>query len=736
MKKSHFLFIPLILAIWIFNVNAQGQKVDKSVLLQSDQIKSGELTVPDQLSVKVTPEEMSNEPISSILGGFLFEMGYGDMEGPMWAEMFFNRKFEKFPPYYFDRNWWYQLQDHGKPYLEKDWTQKSWYHNGYEHNAWLAAPGSEGPFLVDPTTTFFNLKTNLAEVTITPMTDPGSDNQYVRISNQENSRKGGLAQQGKWLRKNMTYHFRGSFRKVKGDGRIEILLFPEGSWEKPLARIPFVISETTFKEQHFDFDLKNFEGRATFALFISPGSTVDADNFSLMPADNVKGWRKDAIDAIKQIKPGALRWPGGCFASFYDWRKGVQPIDDRIPERSHMWGGWVYHDVGTMEYLNLCELTGSEPFISVNMFNPNKENYTYYDPVDNIHASQGEHFPQYTDISKGAALAAEWVAYCNAPVSHPMGKLRASQGHPAPFNVKYWELDNELFRWFNTPEALANACVIYSKAMKAVDPTIKLGICTYGKRLSAGVQTMLEIAGKDIDFLADRAISTKNVAQKVELMNNYNQLKGTSIKYTNTEFFTGFDQYGQKEISRYRTEKNERNLDHATWCYALNTANMLMMWQRFGGNVTFACFNSFVNNHLQSPFEVAKDTMMIKYVGYIYELMNRTQAKWPLKLEGFQPGEQNPFQVQAAYNLEKNKLVIYVYNDTPENRKASFDLKLLNKKFVRYNYTQLSCPEVLMVRTIKEPNEITRKNSSGNLAGNPEYRIEVPPFSFTKIIVE
>ncbi len=729
-------FLSLIVLTSVLNGFAQGQKVDKSVLLQSDQIKSAGLIVPDQLLVKVTSEEMSKEPISSILGGFLFEMGYGDMEGPMWSEMFFNRKFEKFPPYYFDRNWWYQLQDHGKTYLDTDWTTESWYHDGYEHNAWLAAPGSEEPFHIDTSTTFFNESTPLAKVIISPICAPGSDNQFIRISNQEISRKCGLAQQGKWIRKNMTYHFRGSFRKVKGDGKVEILMFPEGNWERPLARIPFVITETTFEEHHFDFDLKNFEGRATFAMFISPGSTVDADNFSLMPADNVKGWRKDAIEAIKQIKPGALRWPGGCFASFYDWRKGVQPIDERIPERSHMWGGWVYHDVGTLEYLNLCELTGCTPFISVNMFNPNKENYTYYDPVDNIHASQGEHFPQYTDIRKGAALAAEWVAYCNAPVTHPMGKLRASQGHPAPFNVKYWELDNELFRWFNTPEALANACVIYSKAMKAVDPTVKLGICTYGKRLSAGVQTMLEIAGKEIDFLADRAISTKNVAQKVDLMHNYNQINGTSVKYTNTEFFTGFDQYGQQQINRFRLEKNERNLDHATWCYALNTANMLMMWQRFGGDVEFSCFNSFVNDHLQSPFEVSKDNVMIKYVGYIYELMNRSLAKWPLKLEGFQPGEQNPFQVQAAFNLQKNKLVLYVYNDTPEKRKAGFNLGLLNQKFGKYRCFQLSCPDALMVRTIKEPNEMTRKENSGNLDGNREYKMEVPPFSFTEIILE
>jgi alpha-L-arabinofuranosidase len=732
MTRYDQFLIYLFLAFGILDANAQ----DKSVRLQADQPKADEFIQPMELSVSVNPEEMSQEPISSILGGFLFEMGYGDMEGPMRAEMFFNRKFEKFPPYHVDRNYWYQVEDQGKNNLETDWTKKAWYHNGYEHNSWFAAPGSEGPFHIDTTTTFFIETTPQAKVTIRPISVPGSDDQFLRITNSEKKTRCGLGQQGKWLHKGMNYTFRGSFRLVSGDPNAEILIFPEGSWKEPIARLPLKIAGSQFAQKTIHFSAGNYQGRATFALFIAPGSVVDVDNFSLMPDDQVMGWRKDAIEAIREIKPGALRWPGGCFASFYDWKKGILPADDRRPERSHMWGGWVYHDVGTMEYLNLCELTGSEPFIDVNMFSPNKKDYLYYDPVDSIFFNQGEHFPQFTDIQAGAKLAADWVAYCNAPASDPMGKLRAEQGHPEPFHVKYWELDNELFRWFNTPEDLANACVIYSRAMKAVDPSIKLGICSYGDRLSAGLPKMLEIAGKDIDFLADRGPLNANVKRKTDIIREYNRRNGTSIKYANTEFFISFDQYGDKEIRKFRKENNERNLDHATWCYALNTLNMLMMWQRYGGEVQFSCFNSFVNDHLHSPFEVTKDTTMIKYAGYIYELMNRSQARWPLTLNGYTADEKNPFQVQAAFNQERNKLVLYVYNDTPDNRKAVFEFSTLKGNYVKSSFTQLSCPELLMVRTIMEPNDITQKTGNDRLDGSGAYDIEVPPFSFTEIVLE
>jgi alpha-L-arabinofuranosidase len=736
MIKKLFLIFLTVGFMLIVPAGAQINKADKSVRLENSDNKTATFQVNQELAVKVTSQEMADQPISSILGGFLFEMGYGDMEGPLRAEMFFNRKFEKFPPYHVDRNYWYQVEDQGKHNLETDWTKKSWYHNGYEHNSWFAAPGSEGPFHIDTTTTFFKESTALANVTIQPLTDAGSDDQFVRISNHETKRMCGLGQQGKWLRKNMTYTFKGSFRLVKGEGKAKILLFPEGNWDSPLVTIPLVISVSQFGTQTFTFSAGNFQGRATFALFISPGSVVDADNFSLMPDDNLMGWRKDAVEAIRQIKPGALRWPGGCFASFYDWKKGILPVDQRRPERSHMWGGWVYHDVGTMEYLNLCELTGSEPFIDINMFSPNKENYLYYDPVDSIFFNEGEHFPQFKDIQAGARLAADWVAYCNAPVTNEWGKLRAEQGHPEPFHVKYWELDNELFRWFNTPEDLAEACVVYSKAMKAVDPTIKLGICSYGDRLSAGLPVMLAIAGKYVDFLADRGPFSSNVQRKVDLLHRYNQENGTAIKYADTEFFIGFDQYGEREIRQFRKEHQERNLDHATWCYALNTLNMLMMWQRFGGDVQFACFNSFVNDHLHSPFEVTRDTTMIKYAGYIYELMNRTQARWPLVLDGYTPGEWNPFQVQASFNDERNKLILYVYNDTPDSRRAKFDLTPLQQKFKTSSLNQLSCPELLMVRTIRQPNEIIKKMETGRIQHGNRVDIEVPPFSFSEIVLE
>ena len=121
----------------------------------------------------------------------------------------------------------------------------------------------------------------------------------------------------------------------------------------------------------------------------------------------------------------------------------------------------------------------------------------------------GHDFPQFTSLTKGAEAAADWVAYCNLPAgSHPMANLRVKHGYKEPFHVKYWELDNEVSRWFEAKD-YAWAAVIYSKAMKAVDPSINIGLVSYGGRwgspsYKAQLEDMLNIAGQHIDFLADR----------------------------------------------------------------------------------------------------------------------------------------------------------------------------------------------------------------------------------------
>jgi len=136
---------------------------------------------------------------------------------------------------------------------------------------------------------------------------------------------------------------------------------------------------------------------------------------SLMPADNIKGWREDVVALLKELDSPIYRWPGGNFVSGYNWRDGIGKRDKRPPRKNPAWKGIEHNDVGIHEYLELMELIAAEPFIAVN---------TGLGTVEDV---------------------ADEVEYCNGSADTPMGRLRARNGHPEPFNVKWWAVGNEMY---------------------------------------------------------------------------------------------------------------------------------------------------------------------------------------------------------------------------------------------------------------------------------------------------
>jgi alpha-L-arabinofuranosidase len=169
---------------------------------------------------------------------------------------------------------------------------------------------------------------------------------------------------------------------------------------------------------------------------------------SLMPVDNVEGFRPEVIAALRQLRFGVLRFPGGNFLSSYEWRYGVGDIDKRPPLFDAVWHAVQPNDVGTDEFLTLCRLLGVDPYITVN-------------------AGFGD-----------AWSARELVEYTNGAVSTPMGKWRAQNGHATPYNVELWGIGNEPWGDYQMGamslpqfELKHN---LFAKEMRKVDPSIKL----------------------------------------------------------------------------------------------------------------------------------------------------------------------------------------------------------------------------------------------------------------------
>jgi len=169
---------------------------------------------------------------------------------------------------------------------------------------------------------------------------------------------------------------------------------------------------------------------------------------SLMPADNIEGFRADVMALLHELNAPVYRWPGGNFVSGYDWRDGIGDRDKRPPRKNPAWRGVEPNDVGIHEFMRFCELLKTEPYIAVN-------------------AGLG-----------GVEMARNEVEYLNGDPATAMGKLRTKNGHMEPWHVKWWSVGNEMFGdWqlgFMSTLSFVEKHNAFSAAMKSVSPDIRL----------------------------------------------------------------------------------------------------------------------------------------------------------------------------------------------------------------------------------------------------------------------
>jgi alpha-L-arabinofuranosidase len=130
---------------------------------------------------------------------------------------------------------------------------------------------------------------------------------------------------------------------------------------------------------------------------------------------NTDGYRNDVLQALKSLHIPNLRWPGGCFADEYHWMDGIGPKENRKKMVNSNWGGVVEdNSFGTHEFLNFCELIGTEPYLSMNVGSGTVEEM------------------------------AKWVEYVNSDEAEsPMAQMRRKNGREKPWNVKFIGVGNE-----------------------------------------------------------------------------------------------------------------------------------------------------------------------------------------------------------------------------------------------------------------------------------------------------
>lgn len=278
---------------------------------------------------------------------------------------------------------------------------------------------------------------------------------YVRLGDPGHAHKRtGIENEGFFgvsVKKDADYRFsvwaRGENQKIK----IEIIDNSSMGETQVLVAKNLEINSKDWKQYEVILKAPVTEAKAHLRIFLASPGTVDLEHVSLFPVDTWKGrkngLRKDLVEALRDIKPGVFRFPGGCIVegtdleTRYNWKNTVGPVENR-PLNENRWHYTFPHrffpdyfqtyGLGFYEFFLLSEEIGSEPLpvlscgLACQFQNESEEAHV-----------------KVCDLDSYIQDALDLIEFANGDVNTKWGKLRAEMGHPEPFNLKFIGIGNE-----------------------------------------------------------------------------------------------------------------------------------------------------------------------------------------------------------------------------------------------------------------------------------------------------
>ena len=386
------------------------------------------------------------------------------------------------------------------------------------------------------------------------------------------------------------------------------------------------------------------------------------------PLADKNGFRLDVVNALRELKVPIVRWPGGCFASAYHWREGVGK--DRQPSFDKAWGVEDPNTFGTDEFVKWCRMIDAEPYICTN-------------------AGTGT-FEEMSD----------WVEYCNLRNKGRNARLRAANGSPEPFNVRYWSIGNENYLGgeigAKTVEEWAPLVRESAKMMRAVDSEIRiLAAATVNGNWTP---PMLKTAGKYLDYISIHGYwdalwqrgthpsgylacmgfcekPEQQIQQAVELLNQNGF--GDQIKIAFDEWnlrgwhHPGFPGGGGDQLDKIR-ERDENDLNQTyTMADAVFSASFLNACVRQAKYVHMACMAPVVN--VRGPLYVHPQGVVKRTTFHVLQMYSDLLQPNAVAAEiTSEPLKVNQNAVQAldavvTTNARRDQVAIALVNRHPEN---------------------------------------------------------------------
>jgi alpha-L-arabinofuranosidase len=440
---------------------------------------------------------------------------------------------------------------------------------------------------------------------------------------------------------------------------------------------------------------------------------------------NTNGVRNDVVDALKKLKIPNLRWPGGCFADTYHWKDGIGPKEKR-PTIVNTWWGNVTEDnsFGTHDFLNMCELLGTEPYLSAN-------------------------------VGSGTVQeVSEWVQYVGFPGKSPMSDLRKQNGREKPWTVKYWGVGNETWGCGGnmTPEYYANVYRQYATFMNSNGDN---RIFRIASGASSNDYKWTEVMMRDIPHRMLEGIGVHHYS-----VIDWSK-KGSATEFSEEQYFTTMKKALQMEefvtkhaaiMDKYDPKKRVAMMvdewggwydvepgTNGGFLYQQNTMRDAMI-----AGATLNIFNNHADrvrmanlaqtiNVLQAVILTDEEKMLLTPTYHVMEMYtvhhDATLLPLQLKTNDYTVGTEKLPAVSASASRDKNGLthISLVNIDGKNAQDVSIDVK--GAKYTTVTGRILSSQKVQDHNTFQNPEKVKPTAFKGATLTSNKLNVKVPPFS-------
>ncbi len=467
---------------------------------------------------------------------------------------------------------------------------------------------------------------------------------------------------------------------------------------------------TDWQEHTFQLNPSAATTNGTLKISFNDTGTVYLDQISMMGQDAIdnNGYRPDLYEAVEALKPPIIRWPGGCYASAYFWKDGIGPQHTRQVYPIELWNDQDVNSYGTDEFLQMCEAMGAEPLIVVN--------------TGVLNSTCGVQIPIKLAPESYLQDALDWMEYCNGDAATTTwGAVRAANGHPEPYNVKYWEIDNET--WSAGISAYIAKVKEFAPAMRAKFPDVKIIACGSGSYDYSWNNNILNECADIIDYISTHHYESQSGYRTgVSEYENFIEQLGNSIATSSNP-----------DIKIYMSEWNLwSGID---WRIGLYAGGMLNVFERngdvfeIGGPALFlrhqsanAWDNAFINFNNSDWFPAPNYVVM--------KLWHDHYA--PNYIES--TGSHNDLNVVSTLSEDGDKLYFKVVNTSNSDIPVTL---AIDSSFTPRN-TQLKqiAPASLSARnSLSNPNNIHVEEANVEI-DNQQVNFTIPKYAAAVVMVD